>query len=153
MKYFLDTEFFDDGTTVHPISIGIVREDGKEIYIEIQSAWRNNCDKWILENVAIHLESAHGMEKQQAAIAIKEFIGSDPAEFWAYWSAYDWVVMCQVFGGLMKLPKNVSPWIRDLAWLDPSLEKIRALKINNPRPHHALSDARELRDQYLALYE
>jgi hypothetical protein len=151
MKFFLDTEFSDTGLQVHPISIGIVREDGREWYGEIQSLWRLDCDPWILRNVAPHLESAHGMDRKQASIAIREFIGDEPAEFWAYWAAYDWVVFCQVMGGLMTLPKNVSPWIRDLAWLDPTLARIRALEVVNPKPHHALFDARELREQYRLL--
>jgi hypothetical protein len=150
MKFFLDTEFSDTGRVVHPISIGIVADDGREYYAEIASAWRTGADPWIVENVGKHL-GLPTLFPTEAAKEIAEFIGNEPAEFWAYWAAYDWVVFCQVFGGLMKLPKNVSPWIRDLAWLDPSLERIRALKVNNPKPHHALYDARELREQYARL--
>lgn len=32
MKYFLDTEFHEDGKTIDLISIGIVAEDGREYY-------------------------------------------------------------------------------------------------------------------------
>lgn len=154
MKYFLDTEFWDDGSRVWPISVGIVAEDGREYYAECNEgvgAARNA--EWIRDHVKPHLAPPGLTAKLNSEIAadITEFIGDAPAEFWAYWAAYDWVVFCQVMGGLMELPKNVSPWIRDLAWLDPSLERIRALKIHNPKPHHALHDARELRDQYDAL--
>ena len=34
MKYFIDTEFVDDGKTIDLISIGIVAEDGRELYVE-----------------------------------------------------------------------------------------------------------------------
>jgi hypothetical protein len=170
MKYFLDTEFFDDSVTVHPISIGIVAEDGRELYVQIDSNWRDTADSWILDHVAIHLGPNVDLRPRDAAEDIRYFVGDDPAEFWAYWAAYDWVVFCQVMGGLMKLPKNISPWVRDLAWLDPSLQHknispwvrdlawldpslqhIRALPVENPKPHHALFDARELREQYRLL--
>lgn len=32
MKYFLDTEFIEDGVTIDLISIGIVSDDGREFY-------------------------------------------------------------------------------------------------------------------------
>ena len=31
MKYWLDTEFMEDGKTIDLLSIGIVREDGRNI--------------------------------------------------------------------------------------------------------------------------
>ena len=39
MKYFLDTEFIEDGKTIDLISIGIVSEDGRELYCE-----NSDCD-------------------------------------------------------------------------------------------------------------
>ena len=32
MKYFYDTEFIEDGSTIELISIGVVAEDGREYY-------------------------------------------------------------------------------------------------------------------------
>ncbi len=32
VKYFIDSEFVDDGRTIDLISIGIVAEDGRELY-------------------------------------------------------------------------------------------------------------------------
>lgn len=153
MKFFLDTEFSDKGRVLHPISIGIVAEDGREFYSEVFSLWRQDSpDPWIVENVGKYLDAdRQALAREDVGAKLREFIGDEPAEFWAYWSAYDWVVFCQVMGGLMNLPKNVSPWVRDLAWLDPTLERIRALKVYNEKPHHALYDARELREQFARL--
>ena len=36
MRYFFDTEFYDDGTILHPISIGMVNDAGNEIYLEYE---------------------------------------------------------------------------------------------------------------------
>ncbi len=35
MRYFLDTEFYEDGKTIDLISIGIVAEDGRELDVGI----------------------------------------------------------------------------------------------------------------------
>ena len=32
MRYFYDTEFIEDGSTIELVSIGIVAEDGREFY-------------------------------------------------------------------------------------------------------------------------
>ena len=155
LKFFLDTEFWDDGSRVWPISVGIVCQDGREYYAECnEGTGEARRAEWIRDHVTPHLLAPTAAKLNgQIAYEIERFIGSQHAEFWAYWAAYDWVVLCQIFGGLMKLPKNVSPWVRDLAWLDPSLERIRALKIHNPKPHHALYDALVLREQYRRLSE
>ena len=52
-KFFLDTEFKEDGKTIDLISIAIVSDDGREYYaiskeFNLLKAWR---DKWIRENV------------------------------------------------------------------------------------------------------
>ena len=53
MKYFLDTEFIEDGKTIDLISIGMVGEDGRELYLvsnefNVNKAWRN---EWLRTNV------------------------------------------------------------------------------------------------------
>ena len=53
MRIFYDTEFLEDGKTIELISIGLIREDGKELYLinkemEIDRIFR---DDWVRENV------------------------------------------------------------------------------------------------------
>lgn len=51
MKYFLDTEFIEDGKTIDLISIGIVCEDGREYYaINVECDFKKASD-WVMENV------------------------------------------------------------------------------------------------------
>jgi len=38
MKYFIDTEFYEDGKTIDLISLGVVAEDGRELYLCNQEA-------------------------------------------------------------------------------------------------------------------
>jgi|SRR5579872_343708 len=62
-------------------------------------------------------------------------------ELWGYYSAYDHVAFCQLFGTMMDLPKGFPMYTRDLKqWCD---------MLGNPRlpkqevsEHHALADAR-----------
>lgn len=57
MKYFLDTEFLEDGKTIELISIGIVAEDGRELYLINRDApWpRIKNDPWLMANVVPYL--------------------------------------------------------------------------------------------------
>lgn len=53
MKYFYDTEFLDNGTTVDLISIGIVAEDGREYYavnLDMPTV-KIRDSEWLMENV------------------------------------------------------------------------------------------------------
>ena len=40
MKYFFDTEFYDNGETIIPISLGIISETGETEYVE----WKFDID-------------------------------------------------------------------------------------------------------------
>jgi hypothetical protein len=71
MKYYLDTEFIEGfhkplfGKKRHfidLISIGIVAEDGKEIYLISNDYNYNDADDWVKENVILplYLETVHG---------------------------------------------------------------------------------------------
>lgn len=63
MKVFYDTEFIEDGQTVDLISIGMVREDGREYYAVTNPDWRGWLGRigenaWLMENVAPSLPIA-----------------------------------------------------------------------------------------------
>jgi len=56
MKFWLDTEFIEDGKTIDLLSIGIVREDGQEYYaVSLDADWSKAGD-WVKENVLPHLD-------------------------------------------------------------------------------------------------
>jgi hypothetical protein len=142
MRYFLDTEFMESGRDlpIRMISIGIVAEDGREYYAINGQARTEDANDWVKQNV---LPLLAGPRKSEALIKqeILQFIGGDEKpEFWGYYSAYDWVVFCQLFGAMVDLPHGWPMYCRDLKqWAD---------MIGNPRfakpavEHNALSDAR-----------
>jgi hypothetical protein len=56
-RYFYDTEFLENGSTIELISIGIVGEDGEAYYaVNFDAPWeRIYQSKWLMDNVWPHL--------------------------------------------------------------------------------------------------
>lgn len=164
MRYWLDTEFIEDGRTIDLLSIGIVAEDGREFYIQNAECDLTRASDWVRDNVIPHLDECRselgGPKHQHPALmcdwacpwASRSWIANnirdfcDPErygapEFWAYYADYDWVALCQLFGTMMDLPKGWPMYCRDIKqWCD---------ELGNPRlpeqgkgEHHALADAR-----------
>ena len=110
MKYFYDTEFYEDGSTIDLISFGLVAEDGRELYLEnVEFDWTRVPEgHWLWDNVWPHLThdvtEVQGVFKSRAKMAetIRKFITKDGTEFhnelWGYYSAYDHVVLAHVTG-------------------------------------------------------
>lgn len=151
MKYFIDTEFSERGPS-HPIqliSIGIVREDGRQFYAESSDFDPDDCNVWVKKHVLTRLKGKH-LPLRVIAADIKFFIGDDKPEFWGYYADYDWVVFCQTFGSMIDLPKGWPMYCRDIKqWCDalnnPSLPKegyVRGELITKGTEHNALDDAR-----------
>ena len=61
MRIFYDTEFFEDGKTIDLISVGMVAEDGRELYLISEDIdvdplnTRLREHNWLMENVIAHL--------------------------------------------------------------------------------------------------
>lgn len=147
MKIWFDTEFVEDGKTIDLISIGMVREDGGTYYAENGRCDHGRADPWVVENVLSHLQFGHAVKSpERIAREIVEFVGEKP-EFWAYFCSYDWVVLCQLFGRTIDLPKGWPMWCRDL-----KQEAIRLGITDLPAQigseHHALADALWLREAW-----
>jgi 3' exoribonuclease, RNase T-like len=150
MRMFLDTEFIEDGRTIDLISIGVVAENGREFYREVDPAEVNwaKANDWVKTNVWPHLTMTSETLRLKADIATElvHFAGERP-EFWGYYADYDWVVLCQLFGRMIDLPKGWPMFCLDLKQL--------AVMFGNPKlpeqtstEHHALADARWNRDVY-----
>jgi hypothetical protein len=154
MKYFLDTEFYEDGTTIDLISIGIVAEDGREFYAVSQDAQLHRVSLWIRNNVLPHLpkyDDPAWMPREQIAFKLQQFVyGDGPIEFWAYYADYDWVALCQLFGTMMDLPTGFPKFCRDLKQLSVDVGSPKHLA-DPTDEHNALADARWNRDLYAFL--
>lgn len=166
MKYFYDTEFYEDGKTVDLISIGMVTEDGRQLYLEnIEFDWdRVPAGHWIWDNVYPHLTADVGLHRSRKQISndVRNFVTNGGTEFdnqlWGYYSSYDHVVLAQLFGRMVDMPDGVPWFTRDIKqeqerisdnWFKHGL----LLPEHKGTAHNALDDAVWTRDAYLFLQQ
>jgi hypothetical protein len=142
MRFWFDTEFYEDGKTIELISIGIVAEDGQEYYAETAGGYHlSGRSEWLEQNVRPHLRGGLATKaRSNIAREIVDFVGEKP-EFWAYYADYDWVALCQLYGRMIDLPDGWPMFCRDLKQLavmcgDPKFPK------QDSALHNALADAR-----------
>ena len=146
MRYFYDTEFIEDGTTIDLVSIGVVDEQGREFYAVSTEFNPDKAGPWVRENVLDKLPSpADRAWRDRAAIRrdLMAFLtaGKGRIELWAWFSAYDHVALGQLWGAMPALPRELPRFTRELRqrWED-------AGKPTLPPPpadaHDALADAR-----------
>lgn len=167
MKYFYDTEFLDDGNTIEFISIGMVAEDGREYYAVTDNEdtiIRARRHPWLSLNVVSHLPVKNNdngwnwdkdhkdflliKSKQTISREITTFLrASESIEYWAWYSAYDHVVLAQLFGRMRDLPLGFPMWTNDI--------KQEHMRLGFPRipeqlegAHNALEDARWNKSTY-----
>jgi len=141
MKIWFDTEFIEDGKTIDMISLGAIREDGRTYYVENSGCDLNRASDWVKQNVFPQLRGGDWLlPRLSIAREFREFVGEKP-EFWGYYADYDWVVLCQLYGTMMDLPKGWPMYCRDIKQLCDSLGNPK-LPEQGKGEHHALADAR-----------
>ena len=148
MKYFYDTEFLEDGKTIELISIGIVAEDGREYYaISLDMPYdRISQDAWLMENVVAHLGHGRSIPKTQIRDEVAAFLHSEDedVELWADYAAYDHVVLAQLFGKMIDLPRWVPMFTHDFQQ-HLRIHENPSLPAQADGLHNALADARHLK--------
>lgn len=148
MKYFFDTEFIENPGTIKLISIGIVSEKGQEYYAVNSECDLTQASPWVQENVITKLpprEDPAWKTSNQIKADIVEFVDDKP-EFWGWYSSFDWVVFCWLFGRLVDLPPHFPKHCRDIRQLsdgigNPDLPNYLAIG-SGENKHNALTDAR-----------
>lgn len=178
MRYWYDTEFIEDGKSIDLISIGMVAEDGRELYavaeeIEQEPLNARLCrHDWLMKNVVPHLPLRPGSEvkmpdgqykgwfflddddnqvmpRRMIRNAVREFLAATPdVELWADFGAYDHVVLAQLFGTMMRLPDGVPMFTHDIRQLAAGRTD---LPEQPSTQHNALSDARWVMDLHAFL--
>lgn len=165
-RYFLDWEFIEDGSTIAPVSVGVVCDDGREFYAEVEEIPWSRANQWVLDNVRPHLVGnswytfdsgrEHSFDspltRDEIARELLRFTqaGDNHPEFWAYYASYDWVTTCQLYGRMIDLPNSWPMMCMDLKQL--------AIMLGNPNlprqdsiQHNAINDARWNYNTYLWL--
>lgn len=139
MRYQIDFEFREDGRTIEPISLGIVAQDGRELYIENADFDPASATDWLRVNVLPYLHGA-GRPLATWGALITEFVGPEP-EFWGWYADYDWIALCQLYGRMIDLPPTWPMFCRDSKQLHADLGS-PTLPPHRGTEHHALDDAR-----------
>ena len=146
MRFFYDTEFIEDGTTIDLVSIGVVDERGREFYAVSTEFDPGKAGPWVRENVLDKLPSpADPAWCDRATIRdrLLEFLRRDRerVELWAWFAAYDHVALAQLWGDMPALPRELPRFTRELRqrWEDVGKP---ALPPPPTDAHDALADAR-----------
>lgn len=160
-NYFLDTEFEEMyGNDVMPISLALVDEGKRELYIEFKhDEDRARRNEFVREKVLPKLRGQEQYTKAQAAKRIIQFLGlepkhpaeskGEPFRIWAYFASTDWIVFYQVFGTMLDLPKGCPHHPMCLQQLYSTLGCPPGVRPPmGPRAHDALYDAEWDRDFY-----
>lgn len=165
MRWYLDTEFLEDGRTVELISIALVSQDGAVEYY----AGNAECDfervrrsPWLMKHVVPHLPPfGESFWKSRLEIAndILGVLGLErdtgnavfgTPEIWADFASYDWVAFCQLYGRMIDLPPGMPMFCMDLMQ-DLRQRDIHRAELPKQDPateHDALEDARWLRQAH-----
>lgn len=178
MKIFIDTEFVNRGAEnpIDLISIGMVREDGEEFYgINVEAPLGvMYANRWIRENLwptlplaasngivdwdHEHPDVQHVRRHDNLREDVYQFIvGEGPAELWGSYSGFDYTVLSQLFGTFNEHRDGVPMFINDVqqallyARREGLLPRSRMPR-QDGTAHHALDDARWVRDVYQWLY-
>ena len=179
MKLFFDTEFTGLHKDTTLISIGIISEDGKTFYAELNDYNKSQVDEWIQSNVIdnlylkpVDIGQIDMIDEEYTCFNVvgnKEYIKQvlwycltqfNDIEIWSDCLAYDWVLFNDIFGHAFNIPDNVCYITFDICNLfeikgiDPDIN--REEFINNSvksKKHNSLYDAKVIKSCYEKLIE
>ncbi|MCY1284739.1 hypothetical protein D9M68_300950 [compost metagenome] len=137
---YIDTEFTQLDMTRRLISLALAGADGVEFYVELSDGWTPaDCSAFVKDIVLPQLDLVrHGLPRDEARVALRRFL-ADCGEVEIVGDAldWDWPLLLELLGPA-GLPDNVA----GCRQVDDPLAALPAEQV----PHHALLDARLLRD-------
>ncbi|HEY9316223.1 polyadenylate-specific 3'-exoribonuclease AS [Williamsia sp.] len=155
MRYFYDCEFIEDGHTIDLVSIGMAAEDGREFYAVSTEFNPDKAGPWVRANVLPKLPSPSSKAwrgRSRIKADLLEFLneGDGTIELWAWVGAYDHVVLCQLWGPMTALPREMPRYTRELKqhWERSGSPELPAAPKD---AHDALADARHNLNKWLAI--
>lgn len=162
---FIDTEFTDlDPYKGEILSIGIVKLNGEELYVELE--YKGETSAWVKRNILKMLDGPK-FTREQAIVQVQEFLGDTQPFMVGFVDNYDVIYLTKLFGA-GKLPFK---WMTvDFAsvlfafGINPvkfqqdndsakTFYKTLGIDVKKFKHHHALDDARLLREVWLKMSE
>lgn len=155
---FFDAEFSSlDPYKGELLSIGLVKPSGEQLYVEIEHA--GDIDPWVEKNVVPYFEG-NPVSRQEAVARVVAFLGGKKPYMVANVNQFDAIYWYKMAG----LKENPFFWLPiDFASMMFALGLDPMWKLNSDflarydidkklyRAHHALDDARLLRDVYMKM--
>ena len=150
-RYFYDCEFIEDGRVIDLVSIAVVDEYGREYYAVSTEYDESRALPWVRRNVLDKLPSPADRawrSRESIRDSLYEFLiepvrdrPGEPLELWAWYAAYDHVVLAQLWGAMPALPREIPRFTKDLRqlWDDKGRPP---LPVAAAQRHEALVDAR-----------
>lgn len=150
-RYFYDCEFVEDGHVIDLVSIGVVDEGGREFYAVSTEFDGSRALPWVRRNVLDKLpspSSAVWRSRERIRDDLYHFLmeplrtgEAETIEMWAWYAAYDHVVLAQLWGAMPALPREIPRFTKDLRqrWDDLGCPR---LPTAGKDQHDALADAR-----------
>jgi hypothetical protein len=162
-RFFYDCEFEETLTEgIKLISIGMVDEFGNELYlINSEYDWSTCRNEWLIENVKPFIDNAPEYLKCTKVTMIDKLLTfMKPAlnkdiKLYGYYSAYDHVCFCQIFGLMKDLLAGLPMFTHDLKQvLDYlNIDSYQGLLEGPIDEHDALCDAKWNLKLYKAIKE
>ena len=150
-RYFYDCEFIEDGRLIDLVSIGVVDEHGREYYAVSTEFDGSRAVPWVRRNVLDKLPSPADKawrSRERIREELLEFLveplragEADELELWAWYAAYDHVVLAQLWGRMPDLPREIPRFTKDLRQLWDDRGRPPLPQAEEQR-HDALVDAR-----------
>jgi hypothetical protein len=149
---FLDTEFSDlDPYKGEILSVGLVKPSGEELYLELE--YDGPVSDWVKEHIIPTLNGPK-LSREEAKSKMREFIGTGMPYMVGYVDQFDDVYFHKLFQGdslpYYWLPIDFASMMF-AGGLDPEAQIVEGFP--GYREHHALDDARLLRDCYGKFFE
>ena len=151
MKFFLDTEFTGLHGDAKLISLALVTATGDEFYVELTDTYCfDDCSDFVVETVLPQLDlQRHGQTIAGAKARLQKFIERFDVDLEVCSDAptWDWPFFCQLAQVEGKWPANVLLEPTDLNEMCSGVELTAdSENLLVEPPHHALADARLMRD-------
>jgi 3'-5' exoribonuclease-like protein len=166
MRYHHDFEFEENGETIIPISLGMVSDDNRELYMINKEYMQSYIDlegyywkgkypseltNWLCVNVCDKISQddidAYGVDYDAWGVRIIDFISDGgkykswrEVELWGYYAAYDHVALAQVFGPMINLPAPIPMFTNELMTIQHGQDL--PTRPEDLPEHHALNDAK-----------
>ena len=128
---YFDTEFTGLYKDTTLISLGLVTEDNKRLYLEFNDFNEHQCDEWIKQNVLDNLYSQNDVNefinnklnrynygnRRENVMVLKDWLDKlyeDEIQLVSDCCHYDMMLFIDLFGNAFDLPKYINPVCHDI---------------------------------------